>query len=280
MIHHVTFKTSPTAPAKTLVWLTDLHLDALDREQQQQFFNLIRDQHHDAILIGGDISNGSSSLMHLRKLVSLSEKPVYFVLGNHDYYHESIAKMRSLAEEIGVEFPHVHYLTTAGIIPWNSSVGIIGHDGWADGRAGDFLRSPVMLNDYFLIQELTGLTPDERLKKLNELGSEAAEYLREKLVRAFLRYERVILLTHAPPFREACLYEGRVCDDNWAPHFVCQILGDDLLEIAKKYPDHQLLVLSGHSHSRADIQVLPNLRVLVGHSELGLPAIQGILHVN
>ena len=67
-----------------------------------------------------------------------------------------------------------------------------------------------MLNDYLLIEELTGLDRATRLRKLNALGDEAADHLRSLLPYALAHFRRVLTLLHVPPFREACWHEGRV----------------------------------------------------------------------
>ena len=96
--------------------------------------------------------------------------------------------------------------------------GLIGHDGWADGRFGDYAGSDVLLNDYVLIEELATSRPRPRLERLHALGDAAAERFRC----AFPRQSAVpacIALTHVPPFREACWHQGQISDDAWLPHF-------------------------------------------------------------
>lgn len=81
---------------------------------------------------------------------------------------------------------------------------MIGHDGRADGRLGDYARSQVLLSDYRLIEELAGLDKEARRARLHAFGEEAAAHLRALLPEALRRFRRVIVLTHVPPFREAC----------------------------------------------------------------------------
>lgn len=264
-----------------LLWSTDLHLDAADKAQHQQFFELVQAHQPDAILIGGDISNGFNSLVHLQHLAKLINKPFYFVFGNHDFYHGSIKQIRKMAIEVTSKYERLCYLTASGVIEITPSTALIGHDGWSDGLAGNFLRSDVMLNDYLFIEELTNISPEDRLARLNELGAEAALDLAQKLDQVITKnYKRVIVLTHVPPFKEACIYNGKVCDDNWAPHFVGHATGEIIKKIAEQATDLQILVLCGHSHRSADIHVLPNLHILAGESELGVPSVQGLIHVN
>lgn len=280
MTHEIDFRSDNGGPIKRLIWLTDLHLDAKDKAQYRYFFELVMAQEPDSILIGGDISNGIASLNHLTQLHALIQKQFYFVLGNHDFYYGSIAQIREEARYLTVENPQLHYLTGDGIIPLSECTALIGHDSWADARAGDFMNSDVMLNDYFLIEELKRLNQEERKQKLGEMGSEAAETLKRQLVEAFGNYERVILLTHVPPFVEACLIEGHPCDANSAPHFVSVAVGEALREVMAGVPAKELLVLCGHCHCAQDVNIMPNLRVVTGQSDLGLPDIQGLIFVN
>jgi len=112
---------------------------------------------------------------------------------------------------------------------------------------------------------------------LNQLGREAAELLQVRLERVFQRQDRALLLTHTPPFREVCRGKDHIADDEWAPHFVCQEVGDALVETMKARPEKSLLVLAGHAHCWADEQMLPNLRAITGGCELGAPRVEATI---
>ena len=279
MSHIVVFANPEEKLSLRVIWITDLHLDAAEKDRVRRFFQIVIAEKPDVILVGGDISNGINSLLHLKHLVKLIKKPLYFVLGNHDYYFGSIDKIRKLTRQACKEFENAHYLTEGGVIALTNRTALIGHDGWADAKAGEFLNSSIMLHDYLLIDELKDLTIRERKKVLHKLGEEAAESLRGPLKESLLKYDRVIVLTHAPPFRESCLYNGEICNDDWAPHFVSQTVGAMLREEVSKFPEKKVLVLCGHSHHAADKLILPNLRVLTGHSKLGDPSVQGIIEI-
>lgn len=114
----------------------------------------------------------------------------------------------------------LRWLPCFGVVPLSADAALVGHDSWADGRFGDYAGSRVMLNDYIRIRELAWLDPATRLARLNALGDEAAEYLRGVLPKALERFERVIVLTHVPPFEEACWHQGRISDKDHLPHFL------------------------------------------------------------
>jgi hypothetical protein len=79
------------------------------------------------------------------------------------------------------------------------------------------------------------------------------------------------VLTHVPPFREACWYEGRISDDNWLPYFTCKAMGDVLTRVMRERPQKRMTVLCGHTHGAGEADILPNLHVRTGGAEYGRP---------
>lgn len=260
-------------------WLTDIHLDFLSRQGCDAFFTTIASHNPDAVFLTGDISVAPSLLAHLQAMSEALHKPIYFVLGNHDFYHGSIGEVRASVREGCHANPLLKYLPDAGVIPLTASTGLVGHDGWGDSRYGNYATSPVKLNDHVLIKELTGLTPSKLEQQLLRLGDEAARYLRETLPLAFDRYRQVILLTHVPPFRESCWYQGQVSNNEWLPFFACQAVGEVLRETMEARPHCQLTVYCGHTHNSGTAHVLPNLTVFTGAAEYGVPQVNAVIEV-
>ena len=91
---------------------------------------------------------------------------------------------------------------------------------------------------------------------------------------ALERFEQVLVLTHVPPFREACWHEGQISNDAFLPYFACRATGEAILDAASARPDRQVTVLCGHTHSGGECQPLPNLRVVTGAAEYTKPALQ------
>lgn len=261
------------------VWLSDIHLNLLSPVSMEKFFSLVRGSQADTILISGDIGEAARLEWYLRRMESRFECPVYFVLGNHDYYGSSFAEVRVVAQRLSAEKGRLHWLTAGGVVELTPTTGLVGHDSWADGRLGDYALSEVMLTDYVLIQDFNGLSKAERLIEMNARGDEAAAYCRTWLPRALDQYPNVFFLTHVPPFREACWHEGQLSDEHFLPHFACQVVGDVLVEVMRAYPTRQLTVLCGHTHSPGTAQVLDNLRVLSAQAEYGVPHIQQIFEL-
>ncbi len=267
-----------------LAWLTDIHLNFADAPHRRRFLESVRDR-ADAVAISGDIGESHDVGQFLTEMDAIIQKPIYFVLGNHDFYKGSIAKTRVEVAEIAQESGHLEYLTAGGVIELTPNTAIIGHDGWADGRFGDYWNSDVLLNDFVLIDELSkwfvgySLDKENLIEELCTLADEAARHFEKVLTDAVSRYRNVIAVTHVPPFREAAWYEGKMSDDNYAPHFSSKVVGDVLMKVMQAYPQSNLLVLCGHTHGDGELQVLDNLRVLTGKAKYKEPEIQRVLEI-
>ena len=262
-----------------VLWLTDIHINFLKPVQLEKFYQLINQEKPDCVLISGDIGEAPRLKYYLQQLESRLRYPIYFVLGNHDYYSASFEDVQSLMQTMMQQFPRLHWLPLDGVVELSYDVGLVGHDGWADGRYGDYAGSQLVLSDYVAIRDFVGLTKVQRLGLLNGLGDAAAQYVYEWLPKALGRYEHVFFMTHVPPFREACWHEGKNYDDEWLPHFASKAVGDALIKIMRDYPSKKLTVLCGHTHGQHEAQILDNLLVMTGGAEYGRPDVQRVFDV-
>lgn len=260
-----------------LAWATDIHIDLLDAVLRADFADSIAATTADALVISGDIATSRTLERLLPQLGDRLARPIYFVLGNHDFYRGNIAAVRAAAREMTRTSRWLRWLPDIDAVELAPGVGMLGHDGWSDGRLGDYAKSRVTIHDYKLIDDLANIDRDVRLGRLNALGDEAAAYVRAALPAALERFQKVVFVTHVPPFREACWYEGTLCDDDWLPHFSCQAVGEALREVMMSRADRELLVLCGHTHGGGTAQVLPNLTVRTGGAEYGRPVVQDVL---
>ena len=257
-----------------LAWATDIHLDFLDAAGIEAFTTLLEKSAADAFLIGGDIAKARSVERHLRSLEARLLRPVYFVLGNHDFYVGSISKVRDAMRELTRRSKLLRWLPAAGVVPLSSETALVGHDGWGDARFGNVDTTPVRMNDFVMIEELSSLSRERRRDRLRALGDEAAAFIRDLLPRAFEKHRKAIFLTHVPPFREACWHKGEISDDDWLPYFTCRASGEALVEVMRARPDRDLTVLCGHTHGAGTAELLPNLHVWTGGADYGHPRLE------
>jgi predicted MPP superfamily phosphohydrolase len=263
-----------------LAWATDLHFEFATVDAVVQFCERMIALAPDGLLLTGDLAQAPSLERYLRALDRALPMPIYFVLGNHDFYHGSISEVRGHVEALVAQSTHLVWMSRADVVSIAAGTALIGHDGWADARCGDYAASRVLVKDYRLIRELTGLTADTRRAVLGALGDEAAAHFARVLPEALSRHRRVIALTHVPPFPESSWYRGRIAAPEWLPHFCARVVGDVLVEIMNAHPEHELLVLCGHTHTGGAVQVTPNLRVVVGSAEYGRPELQEVLELS
>ncbi len=264
-----------------LLWATDLHLEFTDDFLLQRFLSLLASTPCDAIVLTGDISSGRALKQHMLGLAAAGKsKPIYVVLGNHDFYHSSFAQVGGVMEEVcgTAEAPNLKELGHGEVIPLGEQSALIGHRGWGDGRGGLGSRSDVELNDFRLITDLHSDTKRQLFAKLASLGKASANYFRETLPVALAQYDHVWIATHVPPFECAAWHEGANSDPEYLPHFSNVSAGEAIREIAEHYPAKRITVLCGHTHSSGTAFPAPNIRVLTGGAVYGSPRIAAVLN--
>ena len=260
-----------------LAWATDIHLNFVREKDVELFCDGVKRLQASALLLSGDIAEADSLVGWLEFIEARLDIPIYFVLGNHDFYRGAITATRDSASNL--DQSNLQYLPAKGPIQLTPTVSLVGQDGWGDCRIGD-LENFLMMSDYFLIEDLLDTIKDAPLggdidrtdlvKKLQSLGDEDAEILRPHLVQAAQTSSTVLVMTHVPPFREACWNQGRISDEAWLPGFTCSAIGERLLIEADKAPDTDFVVLCGHIHSSGHVQMRPNLTVYTGFGDYRL----------
>ncbi len=155
---------------KRIAWVTDIHLNFVKPEMMAEFFHHLRESAPDVVLISGDIAEATDVAYYLAMIDDELQRPVYFVLGNHDFYFGSILEVRNEVEILCSGRSNLIYLTTSGVHGLTDKVGLVGHDSWADARIGDYERSMIMMNDYKLIRELAGVNKEDRWPLFVRIG--------------------------------------------------------------------------------------------------------------
>lgn len=265
---------------RRLVWLSDVHLDAVkDDYTLRQLCKTICAARPDAILISGDIGTARTFRDYLKKITEETGLPVLFVLGNHDFYDGSIVMVRQDAERLTHQRNDLKWLPAAGIVKITPKTCLIGHDGWADGRAGDYWQSRVNMRDFQYIREIPATSKERRLRVMKSLCEETNHYLRRVLPEALEKYDHIIFVTHVPPFVGASWHRGKPSGPNFLPYYCAKSTGDLLLRYMKPNAHKTLTVLCGHTHGRGRFQPIPNVMVKTAGAEYGNPQIQDILEI-
>ncbi|MCK4856496.1 MAG: metallophosphoesterase [candidate division Zixibacteria bacterium] len=260
-----------------IAWLTDIHLNFVSSVDERSFTHKIMAEQPDAVIITGDIGESGDVAEHLEYMANVLRCPIFFTLGNHDFYNGSIGEVRDSVRKLISQQENLIWLSDAAVIQVTESLAIVGHDSWADGRLGDYDGSCVELNDFYLIDDFAGLDRRRRLNLMQFLAEQAADHFRRTLPSAFESVDYVILATHVPPFKESCWHGSRTSNDMFLPFFSCKVVGDVLMEIMTRNPTKSLTVLCGHTHGGGEAQIRHNLKVLTGEATYGQPVIQRVL---
>ncbi len=260
-----------------LGWITDPHLNHCSLAAWDRLVAQVRRSDCDAVVISGDISEGEDVMFQLRRMADAFAVPIYFVLGNHDFYFSSLERTLRVVREGVAADPRLHYLPDLPPIALAPGIVMIGEDGWGDATEGDYARSMVRLNDFHLIDDFRLAAPPRWPSMLGELGRQSAVRLSNKLEAALREAVQVLVVTHVPPFRDACWYEGRTTDDHWAPFFVCGQTGKVLRQTAQQHVTAKLVVICGHTHHGGVAEIRDNLTVTTAAAEYGDPAVASVI---
>ena len=281
-----------------LAWCTDIHLDHAHPDYGVlNFFNKCKEMDADAIVLTGDISCGPQLIPHLNRLQNISQKPVYFVCGNHDYYHAGPMHMfRERLTNMNKDNSNITWLGSQDVpvISLTEDTALIGHDGWYDCMHGDvkstydkFIMSDwIAIDDYAQLScvphhslgSIKGMVDYNNIIKISQyLAMQGAEHVREAIAKAVKTHNRVIVATHVPPWAEASLYMGEKDTPN-IPWYTSKIMGNMLEEAAKTFDDVEFIILAGHTHDHVEVDIIGynNLKCCVGQAAYRKPKVSKI----
>ncbi|MEP6903024.1 MAG: metallophosphoesterase [Actinomycetota bacterium] len=255
---------------KQLAWATDIHLDRLTERDYLEYKEYLQELNPDCLIISGDIAEGEVVCKSLKDFNDSFDFPIYFVLGNHDFYFSGFAEVEENVRALIKESGNLNWLSESGIVQLNDSTALIGVEGWGDARNGTLNLSEGTTRDVMSIADYKGLSRVEIGELLKSKGDRYAEILRPVLFEAVKNFQKVIFVTHVPPFVEVCFDRSlRICGEFKLPFYTCKVIGDMLLEVMTENPSCQMTVLCGHTHEKADTKILENLRVRVKESGYG-----------
>jgi predicted phosphohydrolase len=276
-----TIHSASPATSSSLLWLSDLHLDQVGQRLIDRLLDQIAQSTADRVVITGDISKADSLISHLRALASAAApRPISFVTGNHDYYGSSLAQVDAAIKSLCAEIPNLHFLDGEQIIPLSRHACLVGHRGWADARTGYRCRTRLRSPDQHAIRDFSGLTHEQSMLRMQELGKESAGKIRRILPHALSRYRHVVVMTHTPPFPEVVRYNDAPCGPLHLPHYTNLSAGLAIRGIANAFPNRRITILAGHSHSASVTHIGTNICVRVAYARTGRPGPQKVLRIS
>jgi 3',5'-cyclic-AMP phosphodiesterase len=231
----------PLVPS--FLWVTDPHFNFLGASAWGYFKHRLAFYPKVVpLVITGDIAESRDFSKYLQELEQ--DRNVYFVLGNHDFYGDSIAATRG------------HARSRPGYLEWRNepvrlsdTACLVGVDGWYDFKEGAGAGTQLRMSDWELITDFKDKPMPSIAKMSALLARQSAKLALKKLELAFAKYKTVYLATHVPPFLGASLSPRRLpSDEDWAPVMVNTALGEALRFIRS---DSSVHVLCGHTHTEA-----------------------------
>jgi len=197
----------------------------------------------DAIILAGDISTGRNGLKWA--LTAFPDRPVIYVLGNHEFYGQKFQKLIAELREI-VRGTNVHLLENESCTV--GEVTFLGATLWTDfALNGNPLVSEVVaqtgMNDYRRIRTLPNyrrLRPSDT----RQLHAQSRKWLEDELLG--LKGRNVVVVTHHAPSPESI--PGAFDRDAFNPAFASD-MRRFITETGAK------LWVHGHLHSPSDYMV-------------------------
>jgi 3',5'-cyclic-AMP phosphodiesterase len=254
-----------------ILWITDTHLDCLFYENAAyEFGTYLRKEHkgYEALFLTGDISDGDNTVSHLRQLSEGWNKPIYFVLGNHDYYNSSFEDMDEKIKTLCDNDENLNWMSDKHFMI--GDVAVVGSGGWYDAMFGN-ARSNIILYDFTQISNLlqSRSTTDLFLQTIKDRSKYHAAQLKSQLKEVSDK-ESILVLTHIPPYHQCAWHNGAASDADFLPWFTSYYFGNVLDEFCDAHPDTKVNVFCGHSHSPGTYKI-GNLKVFTGKAMYGFP---------
>lgn len=100
---------------RRLAWLTDLHLNFVTPRHVERPCRSVIQSGAGAVLLTGDIGEAHDVEGHLEALDAGLGLPIFFFLGNHDFYRGGVARVRAGIAALCAGSPRLTYLTQAGV---------------------------------------------------------------------------------------------------------------------------------------------------------------------
>lgn len=250
-------------------WATDLHLNFIDRTQQSILLcgkYMAESCQADILLLTGDTSEGLKLRGHLQALQAGWGKPIWFVLGNHDYYGTDWQGARKDLEGLPEQFV---FLDPAEPVLING-IAVVGQSGWFDSILDP--KYEMALGETARLACCTFDPRDLIREKMVAQSRQEALQAYRKIEASYQQGARkVVLLTHAPPYKLASWFQGKHSDPGWLGIMTSYHMGRVIDRAVTENPDLEVVVLCGHTHSPGEYHRGPRIKVLTGPAQYSAP---------
>ncbi len=195
----------------------------------------------DVVILAGDVGVGMEGLRWAA--VRFSDRPVIYVPGNHEFYHQDIA----LIDELKAQAPdHIHVLSDDQVII--DGVRFLGSILWTDfalfGEANRFFamqQARQQMTDFSIIQNGDRrFTPEDAI----QLHAASRNWLKERLPEPF--DGKTLVVTHHAPSSQSV--HPRYANDLLNPAFASNLEG--LMDDSRP-----ALWVHGHMHESYDYEI-------------------------
>lgn len=264
---------------ESLTWLSDPHLEFCSHRTRNDLYRSINQAAGEIVVITGDISAGPHRSDQYSELAEHVNKPIYFVLGNHDRYGTTFANTEAVVARVMTRFSHLVRLDGSQVIPLNESVALVGVEGWADGLGGEGPATKARINDFYQILDFATEPEPQVFRAMKERARKYARALKPSLLKALKEYQTTIVATHVPPYEGAAWHEGSPSSADYQPFFSSPTMGKLIKAAATEHLGKSVLVLCGHTHSPG-IYRDGNILVLTAGARYGFPEISQTIHLD
>lgn len=260
-------------------WCSDIHMNFLHPKLMRKFLAKVR-KIDVPLIISGDITSGHVLTRHLGLLANACKTTVYFVTGNHDYYHSSFSRVDEVITQATHDHPNLVYLPHSGLVKLNDDTCILGPEGWYDGRSTSGLGSTYFgMSDFLYIEEFREVNrqpnPERKITNVMQTRADAALFdLKLNLSKAEdAGFKNIILVSHPVPFLRMTSP-----DSDLSPFYVWHDAGQYVGQFLCDKPNMKLLWLAGHTHEESEYSPLHNMTCLSQHCVYSLPKIDRIVN--
>lgn len=223
--------------------LSDLHLElgaGSPADVAVERGLMLPDTDADVIVLAGDIAAGPDAVPWAA--ARWPDRPVLYVLGNHEFYHRGVESVIAGCREIA-EGTNVHVLERDAVTI--GGIRFLGTTLWTDfelfgnASAGEQAASSLMMDFQVIPDPDTGILQPARTRLWHR---DSLAWLRRELAAAT---GRAVVITHHAPHRRSDHF-GNTASAGFVSH-----LPDVMLD------DGPALWIHGHTHGRDDYRVGP-----------------------